>query len=206
MDQHIQDLLGFLSVHSFWAGPVLFLACFGESLAVLSFIFPGTALLVATGALIPSGVVPLWPVLIGSVLGATAGDALSYWIGVRFGGAIARMWPFTRHPDLLPRGIAFFRRHGGKSVFIGRFFGPIRAIIPLAAGVMRMPARPFWVANVLSAVIWAPGVLVPGALLGFAAQTFARGKTWFAVAAVVLVVLGVVGAWIAHAHVRGKGR
>ena len=39
----------------------------------------------------------------------------------------------------------FFERHGGKSVFIGRFLGPIRAVIPLAAGIMQMPRGRFWI-------------------------------------------------------------
>ena len=62
--------------------------------------------------------------------------------------------------------IEFFGRHGGKSVFIGRFFGPVRAVIPLAAGVMRMPRGRFWFANVTSALVWAPMLLLAGDLVG----------------------------------------
>ncbi len=67
------------------------------------------------------------------------GDAISYWLGLRYGHLTETRWPFTRHPELLPRGYAFFDRHGVKSVFIGRFFGPLRAVIPLVAGITRMP-------------------------------------------------------------------
>ena len=77
--------------------------------------------------------------MIGAVSGAVLGNSVSYWIGRRYGGGLARLWPFSLEPDLLPNGMRFFERHGGKSVFIGRFFGPIRAVIPLAAGIMRMP-------------------------------------------------------------------
>ncbi len=204
MEKLVQDLLGFISVHSAWAGPVMFLACFGESLAVVSFFFPGTALLLATGALIPAGVVDPWSVVLGSIVGATLGDGVSYWIGKRFGGAVERAWPFTRNPDLLRRGIELFELHGGKSVFIGRFFGPARAVIPLAAGVMRMPAGRFWVANATSAIVWAPALLVPGALLSFAADTVVKGRTYLAVALVVLFLLGGAGAWIARTHLRRR--
>ena len=93
-------------------------------------------------------------------------DSVSYWLGRSFGGGITRLWPFSRHPDVLPRGILFFERHGGKSVFIGRFFGPIRAVIPLAAGIMQMPRGRFWFANVTSALVWAPMLLLVGDLVG----------------------------------------
>jgi membrane protein DedA with SNARE-associated domain len=75
------------------------------------------------------------------------------------------MWPFIRHPDLLPGGMRFFQRHAGKSVFVCRFFGPARAVIPLAAGIMRMPSRRFWVANIPSAVVWAPMLLFTGEMI-----------------------------------------
>jgi membrane protein DedA with SNARE-associated domain len=67
-----------------------------------------------------------------------------------------------RNPELLPRGIRFFERYGGLSVFIGRFFGPLRAIIPLAAGVLQMPSGRFWFANVTSALVWAPMLIFVG--------------------------------------------
>ena len=60
----------------------------------------------------------------------------------------------------------FFERYGGISVFVGRFFGPIRAIIPLAAGIMRMPPGRFWFANLASALVWAPMLLFIGDAVG----------------------------------------
>ncbi len=73
------------------------------------------------------------------------------------------VWPLSRHPDLLPRGHRFFERWGFAGVFVGRFFGPLRASIPLVAGICSMPFIRFQLANVLSAVVWAAGVLAPGA-------------------------------------------
>src|SRR4029077_15455805 len=102
--------------------------------AFVSLLFPGTSLLIVAGTLMAAGSLPYVPALTGEVVGAVLGDTVSFWIGRRFGGGIARVWPFTRNPELLSNGMRFFARHGGKSVFIGRFFGPIRAVIPLAAG------------------------------------------------------------------------
>src|SRR5207248_10724013 len=106
------------------------------------------------------------PVLIGAITGAVLGDSVSYWIGRRFGSGIARVWPFSRNPELLRRGMRFFERYGGISVFVGRFFGPIRAMIPLAAGIMRLPPGRFWFANLASALVWAPMLLFIGDAVG----------------------------------------
>jgi undecaprenyl-diphosphatase len=157
MEYLAQPLLDFIRAHSDWA-------------AVVSLLFPGTTVLIAAGTLMSAGTLPYGPVMVGAVIGAVLGDSVSYWIGRRFGGAIAGLWPFSRNPDLLPRGIRFFERHGGKSVFIGRFFGPIRAVIPLAAGIMRMPRGRFWVANMTSAIVWAPMLLLVGDAVGEAGE------------------------------------
>ena len=204
MGHRVQELVGFIAAHAIWAGPIMFLVCFGESLAFLSLVFPGTSILLATGALIPSGAVPFWPVLIFSMLGATLGDSISYYVGRRFGHSVEHVWPFARNPHLLLRGIKFFERHGDKSVFIGRFFGPIRAVIPLAAGLMKMPAKAFWIANVTSATVWVPAVLVPGLLVGFAAKSAAAANSCIAFALVVLVVAGGIGLGLAKRCLRRR--
>ncbi|MBL6651155.1 MAG: DedA family protein [Reyranella sp.] len=174
----------------------MFVVAFGESLAFVSLLFPGTALLIAAGVLTPGEVLPVASLVTGAVLGAIAGDAVSFWIGRRFGHALNQAWPFNRHPELIPSGIAFFERHGGKSVFIGRFFGPVRATIPLVAGILKMPTRRFWIANVGSAVVWVPGVMFPGALAGTLVKRFALGMGVVPLAAAFFVAAGIVAIWI----------
>jgi membrane protein DedA with SNARE-associated domain len=166
MGHLVQPTLDFISAHSGWAVAVMFITSFGESFAFVSLLFPGTSLLIAAGALVAAGSLPYFPILAGAVIGAILGDTISFWIGHRFGGGLARAWPFSRSPELLPSGIRFFARHGGKSVFIGRFFGPVRAVIPLVAGIMRMPRGRFWLANVTSAIVWAPMLLFAGDAVG----------------------------------------
>ena len=174
MEDLVQPTLAFISAHAGWAFAVMFVFAFGESFAFLSLLFPGTSLLIAAGALLATGSLHYFSVLAGAILGAVLGDQVSYWIGRWFGPAIARVWPFTRNPDLLPSGIRFFARYGGLSVFFGRFFGPMRAVIPLAAGVMRMPNGRFWIANVGSALIWAPMLLIAGDVVGAIGESSRR--------------------------------
>jgi membrane protein DedA with SNARE-associated domain len=193
MDVVLAHYAEFVRTYAEFAGPLLFVVCFGESLVGVSLLVPGTAILLAAGTLVPSGLLHPVPLLLWSIAGAVLGDAVSYWLGVKLGPAAANYWPFTRHPALLSNGIAFFERHGGKSVFIGRFFGPIRAVIPLVAGIMGMPSSRFWVANVASAIIWAPMAILPGTAIGKAAGDAAAGRdtTWNVVALAVILVVGI---------------
>jgi membrane protein DedA with SNARE-associated domain len=185
MEDIAQPLLAFIEAHQSWAVAIMFVTAFGESFAFLSLLFPGTTLLIAAGTLMKTGTLPMWPVLIGAVVGATLGDSVSYWLGRRYGGGIGKIWPFSRNPELLPSGMQFFQRHGGKSVFIGRFFGPVRAVIPLAAGIMQMPRSRFWLANFTSALVWAPMLLFIGDAVGdIGDRLFGSGNT------VVLLFVG----------------
>jgi len=205
MEDLAQTLFEFIKAHQDWASAVMFITAFGESFAFLSLLFPGTTLLIAAGTLMRAGAIPYVAVTIAAILGAVFGDSVSYWIGRRFGGAVAKLWPFTRHPDLIPSGIRFFERHGGKSVFIGRFFGPVRAVIPLAAGIMRMPQRRFWAANVVSAIVWAPMLLLAGDLVGSAGDRLLGAGNTFLIVFAAFTLFGIAAAvWAALRAARSK--
>ena len=64
---------------------------------------------------------------------------------------------------MMARGEAVCRRWGAWGIFAGRFFGPARAVVPLVAGIFRLPRLPFQLANVASALVWAFVLLAPGA-------------------------------------------
>jgi membrane protein DedA with SNARE-associated domain len=205
MEHLVQPMLDFISTHSGWAVAIMFVTAFGESFAFVSLLFPGTSLLIAAGALMAAGSLPYFPILAGAVIGAVLGDTVSFWIGHRFGGGLARVWPFTRSPELLPSGIRFFARHGGKSVFIGRFFGPVRAVIPLAAGIMRMPRGRFWFANVTSAMVWAPMLLFAGDAVGDVGDRYIGSVNTTLLIFVGLTLFGIAGVvWAALKSVRSK--
>ena len=74
-------------------------------------------------------------------------------------------WPFSTRPHLITQAEEFFETYGAFGVFLGHFFGPVRAVIPVVAGMFNMPQLPFQIANILSAFTWAVGVIAPAFLL-----------------------------------------
>ncbi len=162
MEGFIHDAGAFISRNSAWAGPLLGLMTFGESVVLIGAIVPATALMAATGALVATGVLPLWPVLFWGCVGAILGEALSYHLGRRAGPAIWRHRHLRPQRKSVARARLYFRRYGAASIFLGRFLGPIQAIVPLAAGASGMGKGRFHIVNVLSALIWTPAMLVPG--------------------------------------------
>jgi len=166
LEDQIQAVSGqiveFVRAHEVWAAPVVGALAFGESLAFISLLLPAWAVLVAIGALIgPSGI-NFWPIWVAGAVGAALGDWLSYWVGIKVGPAVAHMWPLSRHPGLIPRGERFVTRWGPLAIFVGRFSGPLRAAVPLVAGIFVMPYWRFQAANFVSAFVWVALLLTLG--------------------------------------------
>ena len=168
MQDYIDTVVAFVRANQEWAAAVAFVVAFGESFCFLSLLWPGTAILVAISALLAASGVStgvLAPIIIAAGLGGTLGYAVSYWIGLYFKDSIGKIWPFSSRPELIPSGQRFFEKHGVFGVFLGHFFGPVRAVIPVVAGMFAMPQIPFQIANVASAFSWAIGVIAPSFLL-----------------------------------------
>jgi membrane protein DedA with SNARE-associated domain len=166
MEAFIHDLVEFVRTHQAWAAPLVFALAFGESLAFISLLLPAWGALVTLGALIGAGDLSFVPIWIAGSLGAALGDWLSYWIGGKLEHRVWHMWPLSRHPELLPRGEKFLERWGALAIFIGRFFGPLRASVPLLAGIFEMPYWRFQIANFTSAFVWAAVLLKLGDVIG----------------------------------------
>ena len=154
MEDFAHALANFVRDHQGWAAPIVLVLAFGESLAFISLLVPAWGALVAIGALIGASGISFWPVWIAGGIGAALGDWVSYWFGFKYKEHVAQMWPLSKYPEILPRGEAFVRDWGVPSIFIGRFFGPLRASVPLAAGIFEMSYWRFQIANFVSALVW----------------------------------------------------
>jgi membrane protein DedA with SNARE-associated domain len=167
---YVEQVIAFVRDNAGWTPPIVFALAFGESLAFISLLIPAWGALVAIGALIgPSGI-DFWPVWIAGSLGAGLGDWLSYWVGLKLEYSVAKIWPLSRHPEMIPRGEAFLKKRGVPGIFIGRFFGPLRAVVPLIAGIFEMPFWRFQLANFSSAFVWAAVLLTIGDVAGAAVK------------------------------------
>lgn len=161
----VELIVAFVREHETWAAPIAFGVAFLESFCFLSIIWPGTAILIAISGLLAAGGVGidvLWPAIIAAGVGGAAGYAVSYWIGLYYKDDIKTIWPFNRSPETLERGQRFFEKWGALGVFLGHFFGPVRAVIPVIAGMYAVPQWQFQLANITSAFLWAAGVIAPG--------------------------------------------
>ena len=159
----VHSVVDFVRDHEVWAAPIVFALAFAESLAFLSLLIPAWGALVGIGALIGATDINFWPIWIAGSLGAAIGDWLSFWVGYHFHERIIHMWPLSKYPDMLPRAERFVHKWGVPGVFLGRFSGPLRATVPLAAGAFEMPYWHFQLANFSSAFLWAAVLLLPGA-------------------------------------------
>ena len=166
MDAIVDAIIGFISQHRAWAGPLAFVFAFAETLAILSIVIPSTAILVGVGAVVSTGALDFMPIWIGGALGSIGGSVLSYWLGWRYGGPILKMWPLHKYPELVFKGRDAFARWGAITIFVGHFFGPLRAVVFLMAGVARMNFALFFVVNMVGAVIWAWAIPKSGEIGG----------------------------------------
>lgn len=186
MQDYSALVLDFIRTHHVWAGVVIGLLCFAESLAFVSFFVPATAILVAAGGLVGAGLVPFHELALGGVIGCLLGDTVSFWVGRHLGPHAEKVWPFRTRPELLDKGNRFFAKHGWWGVFTGRFFGPLRAVVPLSAGIMGMRHGRFQAVSLASAVLFVPAMLAPGAVVMKGAESVVDAGGWMAVPALTI--------------------
>lgn len=191
MSDIVSPLLEWLYAHPELAGLATFIISAAESVAIVGTIVPGSIMMTALGTLAGAGVIPLYETIFWAIMGAIVGDGISYWIGHYFKERLPLLWPFKLYPNLLKSGERFFYRYGSMSVFIGRFVGPVRALVPLVAGMFGMRPLHFTLANLTSAILWAPIYMMPGILLGRASLELPRD-----IAVHVILVLLLMGMFI----------
>ncbi|MGZ4354464.1 MAG: DedA family protein [Gaiellaceae bacterium] len=157
---------------------------------------PGETALVAGGVLAERGHLSITAVVVVAAAGAIVGDNGGSWVGRTGGRKLLERAPLLhRYVDrVLPPAERFFERHGGKTVFIGRFVSILRFTAAWLAGISRMPWWRFFAWNAAGGIVWATGV----GLLAFyagkaAADAISHYGAYGAGAVVLAVLLGAVG-------------
>ncbi len=197
----LDSITTWITAHPVAAGGVIFLIAFCDALAVVGIVVPALPLLFAVGTLIGLGHLDGPYALACAALGAFAGDALSYWLGHRWGPSMREHWLFRRYPQLIDRGERMFRKHGSKGIVIARFVGAVRPFVPAVAGMLRMPLRRYMPASLVAALLWAACFLAPGWVFGASYDAVAAVADRLALVLLALVaVLALVWAVVLYTY------
>ncbi|MFA6105606.1 MAG: DedA family protein [Patescibacteria group bacterium] len=183
----IQSLHGSAIVYA-----VVVLFAFIESLVVVGLAFPGTTLMVFVGYLVSRGQLNFALSVLTLSLGGIAGDVLSFYLG-RGGKRILKIIEKYLKPDRLKSAEIFFKKYGVAGVVAHRFIGPLRPLLPFAAGLLKMRRRVFIpidiFSNVASAIFYvAIGVFVSHRWR-FYLELFVRYEK-ISLAAIVIILAG----------------
>lgn len=169
---------------------------------------PGETGLITAAVLAQQGHYSIVWVIVIAAAAAIVGDNIGYWLGRTGGRRLLERWSVTRRyaEHTLPRGERFFRRHGSKTVFFGRFIAILRVTAAWMAGISHMHWWLFAFWNALGGILWAIGV---GLLAYFAGKTAAdavsRYGLYAVLAIIVLTALGFLVLKIANRRLEGSG-
>ena len=172
---------------------VAFLA-FSETAILLDLAVPGEVGLVLAGAAAANGDHPVAAVVLAGAVGATAGDTVSYLVGRRWGRTVIERFSFTRRrlAPVVDRAEGHFDHHGGRSVFLARWVGALRAVVPFVAGLGRLRPVTFVAWNVAASLAWASVVVLLG--WGFG-ERVASVVDRVGLGLSAVVVVGLVATW-----------
>ncbi|TWJ32389.1 LssY C-terminal domain-containing protein [Geobacter argillaceus] len=174
--------IGHFRIQGYW---LVLLASLLESLVLVGVIVPGAVLVVFAGALAAQGYFDLGDLIWFAAVGAVLGDGISFLLG-QHGTGLFKETNKVLKASYLEAGEQFFRKHGAKSIFLGRFIGLVRAVIPFVAGLSGMAAKRFYLWNILSAFAWAASHLLAGYFLG---QAWQMVEVWTSRAGIFLTAL-----------------
>lgn len=163
---------------------------------------PGETALIAFAVLASQGHYGIEWVIVVASLGAIVGDNLGYWLIGRLGGrALFRRWSWlNRYADrVLPRAEKLMERHGGKTVFFGRFVSILRYTVAWIAGLSQMEWWRFLFWNAAGGIAWAASV---GLLAYYSGQAAANAIQHYGLYAFAALAVVIVVGWVVIRRVR----
>ncbi|MEU7903701.1 DedA family protein [Actinoplanes sp. NPDC049118] len=165
-----KDLLQTFGLIGVWA------ILFAETGLLVGFFFPGDSLLFLAGvaaspvadSIFGDGTkISLAGLLIGAPLCAIVGAQLGHWLGSRYGRRMFER-PDSRlfKREYVEKAEYYFEKFGpAKAVVLARFIPIVRTFLNPVAGTLGMPARQFFLWNVVGAILWCDGIILLGYVL-----------------------------------------
>jgi undecaprenyl-diphosphatase len=179
-----------------WTYLLVGVFAFAETGAFVGLVVPGETVMLLGGAVAGQGAIDIYILIAIAWFAAWAGDTASFFIGRRLGrGFVIRNGPrFGLGAERFESVEDYFERHGGKTIFIGRFVSLVRAFAPFIAGSSGMRYRAFVPYSVLGTGIWASAHILIGYVFSRSVDTAARyaGRGALLLGALIVVVVGAI--------------
>lgn len=209
MDAHIAS---FAADHAFGVYALLFAIIFCETGLVIMPFLPGDSLLFTVGALSVATerrppVFNPWAISLTLIVAGVLGDALNYHIGKVVGPRIfkgeagAGWYGKLLNRRHLDRAHAFYEKHGGKAIVLGRFVPIVRTFVPFVAGAGLMNYRTFFIYNVVGATIWVGVCVGAGVLFG----NIAWVKEHFEAVIIGIIVVSIIPVIVEYVLAKRRG-
>jgi membrane protein DedA with SNARE-associated domain/membrane-associated phospholipid phosphatase len=179
-----------------WTYLLVGVFAFAETGAFVGLVVPGETVMLLGGAVAGQGAIDIYLLIAVAWFSAWLGDTTSFFLGRRLGrDFVMRNGPRVGiSHERFERVEDYFDRHGGKTIFIGRFISLVRAFAPFIAGSSGMRYRAFVPYSILGTGLWASAHILVGYIFSRSVDTAAKyaGKGAFLLATLIVVVVGVV--------------
>lgn len=184
-----QNLKSIIQNYGTWTYLILFLIVFCETGLVVAPFFPGDSLILVAGVLASNGTLQLGLLFGIFISAAVVGDTVNYWIGNFVGPKIfsrknARFWK----KEYLESTHEFYKKYGGKTIFLARFIPVVRTFAPFVAGIGEMPYGHFIIYNIAGGVAWVSVFLMGGYLFG-GLSIVKNELSWIIIAVILISIL-----------------
>ncbi len=176
---------------------VVFLVAILESLPFVGILIPGSIILVGIGFFAAGGTFHITDLIWAASLGAVVSDSIGYYLGKNKGRKFFdRKWRFINTASI-SKTDAYFKAHGGKSVFIGRFIGIFRPFIAFVAGMHQMEYKKFLFYNITSGLLWSITYILIGFYFGDQSKSIAQwlGRSMYIVLAGTVIFSVIFFLW-----------
>jgi membrane protein DedA with SNARE-associated domain len=169
---------------------------FAETGAFVGLVVPGETTMLLGGAVAGQGEVDIYLLIAIAWFAAWLGDTTSFFIGRRLGREfVLRHGPRVGiTQERFEKVEDYFSRHGGKTIFIGRWISLVRALAPFIAGSSGMQYRAFVPFSILGTGLWASAHILIGYFFSRSVETGAEyaGKGAFLLGTLIVVVGGTI--------------
>jgi membrane-associated protein len=174
----------------------------------LGLIVPGDLILALGGVYAAQKKMDLIGVIVVGTLAAIAGESIGFWLGRHFGVRVLRRLPFVgrRLSRVIEESEDYFRRHGGKTVAIGRYATAAGAFIPFTAGAGKMSYARFLAFDVPAIVVWATGISIFGYYFGRNLAFVDKVLSRFGYGVLALIILIFAGRFLWKKRLERKER